>query len=42
MDRKTGVKETHTRFNIMIKYRNIPHSGILKKSNCRHLMIFVK
>lgn len=42
MDRKTGVKETHIRFNIMIKYRNIPYSRILKKSKCRHLIIFVK
>lgn len=31
MDKKTGVKDTHIRFNIMIRYRNSPYSEILKK-----------
>lgn len=39
---KIEVKDTHIRFNIMIKCRNIPYSEILKKPKCWHLIIFAK
>lgn len=42
MERKIRVKDTYIRFSILMKYRYIPHSVILKKSKGRYPVILVK